>query len=725
MHAPAAATLRAMPCANLRPVLRNLAQGAIAALLVLPPARADEGMWLPNAIPADALREKHGVELSPGLVRHLQRSAVRFSTGGSGSIVSADGLVMTNHHVGSDMLAKLSTPERDLLKTGFHARARGEELACPDLELDCLWEIRDVTDRVERAAQGATDAAAAGAARRAAIAQIEAESDAERMLDGAPVAEGAVKSEVVTLYQGARFHLYRYRTYREVRLVFAPETAIAFFGGDADNFEFPRFDLDCCFFRIYENGRPMVAPHHLSWDKDGAKDGEVVFTWGHPGSTNRLFTASHVASLRDAEEPSSLRRLWRSEVKLATFMGRSAENARIAREDFFGVQNSRKATQGLLDALQDPALVAAKRADEAALRAKVAGTPAAERLERGLAAVDASLAAARTLSRDYLALERRFRGGDLAQIARSAMRLASESRKPNAERLPEYGDAGRASLEAMLFSPAPIYPALEIERMSSWLSNLAEERGLDDAMVARLLAGKSPRARAAELVRGTALGEVAARRALAAMTPQEIAKSEDPMVRFVAGFDAEARAARKAWEDQVESPRELGYADIAAARFAAYGDSVYPDATFTLRMSYGTVAGWTTEGGERVPPFTSIGGTFGRAAERDGDPAFELPKSWIDAKARLDGSVPFNFVSTNDIIGGNSGSPIVDVEGHVVGLIFDGNLESLAGDVTYDGARNRAVSVDARGILEALRVVYGADTLVGELTAPAAKPVAD
>jgi hypothetical protein len=653
-------------------------------------------MWLPNAIPAVELKSKYGFEASPAALEHLQKSAVRFSTGGSGSIVSRNGLVMTNHHVGSDMLAKLSTPERDLLKTGFLAKSPAEELPCPDLELNVLWSIEDVTDRVIGAAKGAAHTAAAGAAKRKEIARIEDESEKSTGLT----------SEVVTLYQGGKYHLYRYRTYRDVKLVFAPETAIAFFGGDADNFEFPRYDLDCCFFRIYEDGKPLAPEHYLSWDADGAKEGELVFTWGHPGSTNRLYTADHVAFMRDVEEPMGLKRLWRNEVKLTTFMGRGAENARIAREDFFGTQNGRKASQGLLDALQDPAMVAAKRADEDALLKRLAGKPEAKDFEDGREMVRASLEAWKRLAPDYFALERRMRAGTLASVARTLLRMKAEDAKPSAERLPEFGDANRESLEAMLYSPAPVYPQLEIERMTSMLSGLAEERGLDDALVRKLLDGKSPRARATELVRGTKLADVAARR-----NPD----MNDPMIRFMASVDDQARDARKAWEDQVDAPQKIAYGEIAAARFAAFGDSVYPDATFTLRMSYGTVKGWTAEDGTKVPAFTTIGGTFERAAERAGDPAFELPKSWLDAKSRLDGNVPFNFVSTNDIIGGNSGSPIVDADGEVVGLIFDGNLDSLAGDVVFDGTRNRATSVDARGMLEAMRKIYGAGALADEI----------
>ena len=681
------------------PTALSAALAAACASFLMHVAHADEGMWLPNALPAAELKAKHGFEATPALLERLQKSAVRFSTGGSGSIVSRNGLVMTNHHVGSDMLAKLSTPERDLLKTGFLARTPAEELKCPDLELNALWSIEDVTDRVVAAAAAAKDAAADGEARRREITRIEDESKKATGL----------KSEVVTLWKGGRYHLYRYRTWRDVRLVFAPETAIAFFGGDADNFEFPRFDLDCCFFRIYQDGKPLVPEHFLAWDADGAKEGELVFTWGHPGSTNRLYTADHVAFMRDVEEPMGLRGLWRNEVKLATFMGRGAEEARIAREDFFGTQNARKSSQGLMDALQDPALVAAKRADEEALLKRLAGKPEAKEFEDGRRLVRESLAAWKRLAPDSMALEWRMRGGALGGIARTLVRMKAEDAKPSADRLPEFADANRATLESRLYSPAPIYPQLEIERMASMLSGLAEERGLDDPLVAKVLAGKSPRARATELVRGTKLADVAARRA---------ADPADPMIAFMAAIDAEARAARQAWEDQVDAPHELGYGKVAAARFAAFGDSVYPDATFTLRMSFGTVKGWTATDGTEIPAFTTIGGTFERAKARAGDPAFELPASWIAAQPKLAKDVPFNFVSTNDIIGGNSGSPVVDSDGEVVGLVFDGNLDSLAGDVVYDMTRNRAVSVDARAIIEAMRTVYGAQSLAAELVGP-------
>ena len=681
-------TSRVLASAAVRP-LRAIA--ILAAMAASAASSADEGMWLPNALPIERMKAEHGFTGSPEMFEHLQKAAVRFSTGGSGSIISPRGLVMTNHHVGSEMLLKLSTPERNLMKQGFHARTADEELRCPDLELNVLWSIEDVTDRLAAAAGEGAEAMTAAAA------AIQDEC----------LKSTGMKGEVVSLYQGARHHLYRYRTYRDVRLVFAPEEAIAFFGGDADNFEFPRFDLDCCFFRIYENGKPLAPEHHLDWDTDGVQEGELVFTWGHPASTYRMYTADHVAYMRDVREPASLREYWRAEVRAATFMGRSRENARIAREDFFGVQNSRKATQGLLDALQDPALVARKRAEESALLERLKGRPEAEQFERGRAQVRQSLKAARRLAANYEAFEEGPMRSQLAEFARDILRMKAEDAKPSAERLPEYIESERETLEAGLYTAAPVQAELEIERLASWLSALAEERGLDAPMVRKLLAGKSPRARASELVRGTRLADIAARRA---------ADPADPMIAFVATFDELARKSRKAWEDQVEAPQAQAYADIAAARFAAFGDSEYPDATFTLRMSYGTVRGWTTETGETVPAFTTIGGTFARAAEREGQEGFALPKSWLDARPRLNAATPYNFVSTNDIIGGNSGSPVVDADGELVGLIFDGNLDSLAGDVVFDIARNRAVSVDARALLEALRVVYGAEALVAEIT---------
>ena len=690
--------------------MNRILGAVIASLLVVAltqVAYADEGMWLPNQAPLAQIKLRYGFEPTPEWMEHLQKSAVRFSTGGSGSIISKDGLVMTNHHVGADLLLKLSTPERNLLNTGFNASSRSAELKCPELELDVLWSIEDVSAKIADASAAAgSDAAAAGAARRKAIAEIEAAS----------MKSTGFKHEVVTLYQGARYHLYSYRTFRDVRLVFAPEESIAFFGGDTDNFEFPRFDLDCCFFRIYENDAPLKAEHFLSWSRDGAHDGELIFVWGHPGRTHRLFTYDHLRSMRDLDLPNRLARLWRTEVKLQGFMARNDEYARIGRDAYLGAQNGRKSATGLLDGLQDPKLMARKKSDEDRVRTKLAAKPGSlKRFDAARSRVTESLVAERATFARYQLIERGWRGTDYVGIARDIVRLATESPKANGDRLAEYGDAGRESLLTKLYSPAPIHAALEAEIIASQLARIAEQFGGDDALVVKLLAGKSPRDRARELVSNTTLNDPAARKALVEGGAAALASSNDAMLAFVAAMDDDARAARQRYENDVESVQRGAYADLAAARFEADGDSVYPDATFTLRMAFGTVKGYE-EDGKAIAPFTTFAGLYQRAKERRGQVGFDLSPQWEASQSKLTLDTSMNFVCTADIIGGNSGSPVVNTFGEVVGLIFDGNLQSLVGDVLYDETRNRAVAVDSRAIVMALRVVYGADRLVAELT---------
>jgi 8-oxo-dGTP pyrophosphatase MutT (NUDIX family) len=612
---------------------------------------------------------------------------------------------MTNHHVGSDMLAKLSTPQKNLLATGFYAKTRAEELKCPDLELNILWEIRDVTDRVKGAAPAGAGDADANTARRKMISTIEREAKEETKL----------QPEVVTLYQGGKYHLYLYKKFTDVRLVFAPEEAIAFFGGDTDNFEFPRFDLDCCFFRVYENDKPFHAENHLAWSSGGSSENELVFVFGHPGRTRRAFTLDNLKFLRDTEVPYSLRTCWRNEIKAQTFAGRSAENARIVRDDLFGVANSRKAYTGLMSGLADPALLAKKAEQEQALRAKIAGDP---KLAASADAWD-RLAKAKQLHREFFLRHRLLNPtwgvGDLFTKSRDLVRLAAESAKPSAERLPEFSDARMEALELELYSPAPIYDALEASRLEGWLSRLVEDLGGDDPAVAKALDGKSPAARAHELVAASTIKDPAARRKLAQGGAKAIESSSDPLIKLVAAIDPEARALRKKYEDEVESVERDSYAKIAAVRFAIEGDKAYPDATFTLRMSFGPVKG-LTEDGKTTAPYTTFAGAFERAKERKGQEGFELPESWIKAKDKLPLETPFNFIFLGDIIGGNSGSPVVNRAGEVVGLIFDGNIHSLVGDLMYDPTLNRAVAVDSRGLMEALRSVYHADALVKELS---------
>jgi hypothetical protein len=682
---------------------------ALAAFLLAPAtlaARVDEGMWLFNRPPASEIKARYGFDADAKWLEHVQRSCVRVSTGGSGSIVSKDGLVMTNHHVASDILEKLSSKERNLIEKGFWAATQADEIACPDLHLDVLWTITDVTERVEAAAKGLSTADA-GAARRKVQTQIQ---------DEAKAASG-MHCEVVTLYQGGRYHLYQYKRFEDIRLVFAPETQSAFYGGDNDNFEYPRYCLDATFFRIYEDGKPLAAENFLRWSTNGAADGELTFVAGHPGSTQRLNSVAHLEYLRDLAVPRALARLMRAEVWLQTFSGRSAENARIARGDLFGVQNSRKVYVGRLAGLLDPQMFERKRADEQKLRAAVDANAewkakwgdAWERIAQAQATAAVLAPRMGALGGATLAL-----GTDTFTFAKDLLRLADESGKPSGERLPEYSDARLESLKTALKSPAPLYPEFERMRLEMALSNMAETLGANDPVVIAAFAGKSPRARAEECIAGTKLFDIAEREKLIAGGKAAVDASKDPLIELARVLDPHSRRLRKQWEDEVTSVERESYAKIAAAKFAVEGESVYPDATFTLRLSYGTVKGYQ-QGGEVVPPFTTFGGAYTKAEERASEAAYELPKTWVAARAELPLATPFNFVSTHDIIGGNSGSPVFNRAAEVVGLIFDGNIESLVGNYAYTDEVARSVSVDSRGILEALRTVYKAERLVKEL----------
>lgn len=677
---------------------------AAVVLLAAMNLPADEGMWLLDRPPRELLEQRYGFKPTPAWLEHLQKSSVQI--GASGSFVSADGLLVTNHHVAAGQLAKLSTPERNLLAEGFHARTREEELQCPDLEVRILWSTQDVTEQVDAAAGPEMSAAEAYLARRKEMTRIEQASNDATGLD----------SQVITLYHGARYHLYRYKRYTDVRLVMAPEKSIAFFGGDTDNFEYPRYALDVCFMRVHEDGRPVHPEHFLTWSRNGISQGDLAFVFGHPGRTRRLYTVEHVRYIRDEELPLSLRLAWRREVQLQTFCNRGAEYARIGESHLFGVQNRRKAMTGALEGLLDPAFLQRKIEQQAHLQA--AGAPARQDEPDASSAdpwqqVAAAQDVRRTFDLRYHVLGRAF-GSQLFWIARQVVRLADELPKPSPDRLREYRDSELESLYLHLYTPAPIYDALEIETMASSLSQAAEVLGADDPTVVLALQGLSPQERARRLVLDSKLKDMETRRRYVREGASAIDSSSDPMILLARAMDAESRALRQRYEDEVESVERAAYARIGLARFAAYGESVYPDATGTLRMAFGQVKGYP-EHGEAVPAFTTFAGLFERQEQRRGHEHFLLPERWAAARERLDLSTPLNFVATTDIIGGNSGSPVVDRKGEIVGLIFDGNIQSLTWDMAYDDAQARAVAVDVRGILEALRVVYGADELVREL----------
>ncbi|HQU43723.1 MAG TPA: S46 family peptidase [Pirellulales bacterium] len=668
-------------------------------------ARADEGMWLFNHPPRKQLKQKYGFNPSDAWLEHLQRASVRFNSGGSGSFISSEGLVMTNHHVGADALQKLSDADHDYVEDGFYAASHQDEKKCLDLELNVLISIEDVTDRVNKAVAGLS-AAEARTARQAAMNTIEEES----------FQKTGLRSDVITLYQGGQFHLYRYKKYTDVRLVFAPEKSIAFFGGDPDNFEFPRYDLDICFFRAYEDDQPAKIEHYLAWSKSGAGDDELVFVSGNPGRTNRLNTVAHLRFLRDRVFPLSLNVLRRREVMLRTYSDRSHENARRGQDELFGYQNSRKARLGGLAGLQDPTIMGDKQQSESKLRKAVAGDAELKRsYGDAWKQVDDALATWGNIYDDWYLLE----GGqalntDLFRIARMIVRLTAETEKPNADRLREYAEAGLDSLKQQLYSEAPIYNDLEIVKLADSLGMYEELAGADNELVRKVLDRKSPVRRATELVEGSRLADVAVRRKLVEAGSKAVGASDDPMIGLARLVDGPARQVRKTYEEEVQEPFQQAYGKLAKAQFALYGGDNYPDATFTLRLAFGVVKGYE-ERGEQVPPWTTMGGIYGHAREHGDLSPFQLPERWLKRRQAVRAETPFNFVCTADIIGGNSGSPVVNRRGELVGIIFDGNIQSLVLDFVYSDTQARAVSVHSAAILEALDKIYGAKRVVEEL----------
>jgi hypothetical protein len=617
---------------------------------------------------------------------------------------------MTNHHVGADCLQKLGDKDHNYYRDGFHAKTRADEKRCHDLELNVLMSIEDVTERVNAAVGQGLNPEQAATARRKVMADIEKES-----LD-----KTGFRSDVVTLYQGGQYHLYRFKKYTDVRLVFAPEQQIAFYGGDPDNFEYPRFDLDICFFRVYENDKPAKIEHHLAWSKNGALENELVFVSGHPGRTDRLATLAELEYLRDLGFPYILQRLFRWEVLLSAYSGRSEENARKAKELLFGVQNSRKARIGGLAGLLDPELMGQKKAAEKALREKVAKDPS---LKDAQTAWDRIAQAEKTRAANIRKMTM-FEGSrghtagfhtTLFEIGRTLVRAAEELPKPGGERLREFRDSNLDSLKMELFSEEPLYNDYEQLKLADSLTWLCEQNAYGDPLLQQILAGKSPEARAAELVNGSKLGDVAERKRLYEGGKKAVDASNDPMIALAKLVDAEARAVRKIMESDVDEVKRQAYALIAKAKYAVEGASNYPDATFTLRLAFGTVKGYE-EGGAYIPFQTTFEGLYLRAQEHHNKPPFDLPPRWVERKDKLNLTTPLNFVCTADIIGGNSGSPVINKDAQLVGIIFDGNIQSLVLDFIFTEKQARAVAVDSQGIVEALRKVYDAGGLADELT---------
>lgn len=672
-----------------------------AALLVASSARADEGMWPFDMIPRARIEAEHHVAITDGWLDHLRLASVRFNVGGSGSFVSPRGLVLTNHHVAGDCIAKLASPKHDYLAAGYLAGKDGPEVPCPDLEINELESIEDVTARVQDARKPGMSDAEANRAMKAAMAAIEKQCHEETKL----------RCDVVTFYAGAMYRLYRYRRYTDVRLVFAPEGDIAFFGGDPDNFTFPRYDLDLAIFRVHDGGQPLAVRDWLRWNGQGPKEADVVFTIGHPGRTSRDDTVAELAALRDVVYPRTLARMraWREGLSRWTATG--PEGKRQAREAIFGAENSLKALGGFERGLRDEALMKKTEEDERKLQAALNADAV---LKSKFGGTWADIARVQTV---YAGMYPRYElleglGGSLLRLTRALVRLPDERALPNEQRLPEYRATALDELSLHMFSPAPIYPGVEEAYVTQWIEGLQTVLGAHDTAVQQLLAGRTPARTAREIVATTKLYDVNARRSLWDGGKAAVVASTDPLVAAMRALEPAARAVRKRYDDEVEAPmRSLGRR-VAEAKFAVRGTSVAPDATFTLRLSVGVVRGYV-EHGKAIAWSTDFGGMYKYAT---GIEPYQLPPRWIEARARLSPRTPLNFVSTNDIIGGNSGSPVVDAQGDLVGLIFDGNLASLPNRFVYDDVTARAISVDTAAMVEALRVVYGADALVEELS---------
>lgn len=680
-----------------------LAAMVFGSLLMNSPLHADEGMWLFNRFPSAEVAKRHRFNATPEFLNHLQKSAVRFNNGGTGSFVSAEGLLFTNHHVGADCIQKVSSNEADYMKDGFLAQSRTEEKRCPDLEVNVLLEIEDVTSKVTEAIPDTTPDAEANRLRKARMSELE---------KACSTSTGR-RCDVVTLFSGAQYHLYQYKKYTDVRLVFAPEFDAAFFGGDPENFTYPRHCLDAAFFRAYEDGAPAKVEHWFKWSKSGVREGELVFVPGNPGSTGRLMTVAELEFTGSVAYPLVLRRLKSMIDSLETYMKQGEEERRVGSENLFGQQNSFKAISGFQRGLEDKSLMDQKRKDERNLRRAIERDRQQKaRFGKLWSELDTTYSTLKGFYPRYYMFETgATRGSTLLGLARSIYRYSVETKKPNDQRLREYNETALPAREQAMYSPAPITPSMEIAVLADYFTFLGRELGYDDPTVRALLDGRTPLAAARHAVETTRIINVEERRRLAA-DPAAVHSSTDGMIRLARVLDAPARELRKRYEDEVESVVTRAAAQIAQARFAISGGNAYPDATFTLRVAFGPVKGYRNAQGRPVPWATDLAGKFAKGREED---PYRIPASWLKAKDQLRLSTPYNFVSTADTHGGNSGSATVNRQGEVVGILFDGNIEGLPNRFVYTDRMARSVHVASQAVIEALDKVYLAKPLLSEL----------
>jgi hypothetical protein len=683
--------------------LRSFLLLPAALLLTAAPAiHAEEGMWTFDNPPLKQLAAKYNFKPSQEWLDHLRLASVRLNDGGSGSFVSPNGLLLTNHHVARGQLQKNSTAEHDYLRDGFYAATPEAEMKSADLEVNVLVAMQDVTARVQGAAKGIADDAKALKARDAAIAAIEKESKDKTGL----------RSDVVSFYQGGEYWLYQYKAYTDVRLVFAPEQQAAFYGGDPDNFTYPRYDLDMALFRVYEDGKPLNSDHYLKWSAKGAAPGELIFISGHPGSTERQDTMAELLAERDVHGPAITEYLQRRIAAAQAFATQGPEQARLVGSTIFGLQNSLKVYLGRADALADKAILAKKQAEEDDFRAKVAANPEWQKAYGG--AWETIARAEEKMKPEVKSQIFRRTDSRLFTLALNLVQYVAEVKKPDGERLPQFHEAGLESLKFQMLSPAPVYPSTEKLFMTAALKLDQEKLGKDDAFVQAIVQGADVDKTVTALVDGSKLANVAFRKSLLEGGEAAVAASNDPMIVAARRVDPIWRETNRRLRDTISSVLTPAGEKLGKARFLVYGKNAYPDATFTLRLSYGTVDGYPYNG-TVAPPFTTFYGLYDRAASFSNKPPFDLTAKQATGRDKLDLSTPLDFVSTGDIIGGNSGSPVVNSNNELVGLIFDGNIESLAGDFVYEGGKNRAVAVHSAGMIEGLRKLYNAGALADEL----------
>lgn len=683
-------------------VVRRL---ALTLALLAAAAHADEGMWTLDNLPLQKMQDRYGFTPSAQWLEHVQKSCVNFG-GGSGAFVSAQGLVLTNHHVALNQLQKMSSPEHNYLRDGFFANGAAEEMPCPDLELKVLWSMEDITAKVKPAIDEKAPREQQNSQRKAVLAKLEQES----------TQSSGLKSEALELYNGGEYWLYRYKTFKDVRLVCAPEEQMAFYGGDLDNFSFPRHDLDFAFFRVYDNGKPYQSEHFIRWSPSGVKEGDLTFVVGHPGRTNRLRTMAQLQYDRDLARPT---RIQTQEQRLAAYRAYAAKGPEQARQTVNavrGLENNLKRERGFLEILSDPKFIAAKQSMEDDLRARVAKNEALASADGGAwerIAAAQKLLAQQGKARFYHDMPRVSR---LVDIANGIVRMTAELEKPNEKRLREYRESNLNSQRFQLLSRAPVYPAMEEQILASHLQMCLDAVGADDPFLKAALGGGTPAQVAHDLITGTTLADVADRKRLLEGGRKAVEASKDPLIVWARRIDVPYRAERQWMEDHIDIVESLEGARIAHARFTLDGKSQYPDASGTLRVSYGKAAGYsqlTTE----VPWRTTFLGLFDRARSFENRKPFDIPARVAAAEKALDLSTTLNFVTTNDIIGGNSGSPVLDRNGDYVGLVFDGNIQSFLWDFGYSEEQARCVAVDSRGMIEALRKIYGMGTLADELLA--------